>query len=115
MKIVHFSWEFPPTVVGGLGTVAMELSSMQVKMGNEVVVFTLNKDNKLITTDNFKGVEVHRPMISDFSSTFFLFADDELRKWGESFRFFADVVTYNILSASKLVNLLVRKYGRASI
>ena len=112
MKIVHFSWEFPPTIVGGLGTVAMELSSMQVKMGNEVVVFTLNKDNKLITVDNFKGVEVHRPMISDFTSTFFLFADDELRKWGEGFKFFADVVTYNILSASKLVNLLVRKYGR---
>ncbi|HEX16812.1 MAG TPA: glycosyltransferase family 1 protein, partial [Thermoplasmatales archaeon] len=68
MKIVHFSWEFPPKIVGGLGTVVMELSSIQVRMGNEVVVFTLNSENELTTTDNYRGVEVHRPMIPDFSS-----------------------------------------------
>ncbi|RLF55330.1 MAG: glycosyltransferase family 1 protein [Thermoplasmata archaeon] len=112
MKIVHFSWEFPPKIVGGLGTVVMELSSIQVRMGNEVVVFTLNSENELTTTDNYRGVEVHRPMIPDFSSTLLLFADDELKGWGEGFRFFSDVVIYNILSASKLIYLLFKKDRR---
>ncbi|HEC94684.1 MAG TPA: glycosyltransferase family 1 protein, partial [Thermoplasmatales archaeon] len=49
MKIAHFSWEFPPMIRGGLGTFVTELSAMQVKMGNEVTVFTMNEDNKLIT------------------------------------------------------------------
>ena len=97
---------------GGLGTFVTELSAMQVKMGNEVTVFTMNEDNKLITLDNYKGVEVHRPKIPDFSSTFFLFADAELRQWGENFKFFADVMSYNVLSASKLVHFLVGKSGR---
>ncbi|HEC94744.1 MAG TPA: glycosyltransferase family 1 protein [Thermoplasmatales archaeon] len=112
MKIAHFSWEFPPMIRGGLGTFVTELSAMQVKMGNEVTVFTMNEDNKLITLDNYKGVEVHRPKIPDFSSTFFLFADAELRQWGENFKFFADVMSYNVLSASKLVHFLVGKSGR---
>lgn len=97
---------------GGLGTFVTELSAMQVKMGNEITVFTMNEDNKLITLDNYKGVEVHRPKIPDFSSTFFLFADAELRQWGENFKFFADVMSYNVLSASKLVHFLVGKSGR---
>jgi len=112
VKIAHFSWEFPPMIRGGLGTFVTELSAMQVKMGNEVTVFTMNEDNKLITLDNYKGVEVHRPKIPDFSSTFFLFADAELRQWGENFKFFADVMSYNVLSASKLVHFLVGKSGR---
>ncbi|RLF28095.1 MAG: glycosyltransferase family 1 protein [Thermoplasmata archaeon] len=112
MKIVHFSWEFPPMIRGGLGTFVTELSAMQVKMGNEVTVFTLNEENKLLTLDNYRGVEVHRPRIPDFTSTFFLFADSELRQWGKNFKFFADVMSYNILSASKLVHFLVGKSGR---
>ncbi|RLF45121.1 MAG: hypothetical protein DRN09_02235 [Thermoplasmata archaeon] len=112
IKILHFSWEFPPSIVGGLGTFVTELSSMQVKMGNEVTVFTLNTGNNLITVDNYKGVEVHRPKIPDFTSPFFLFADNELRQWGDNFKFFADVVSYNVLSASKIIHLLAGKNGR---
>jgi len=99
-------------VRGGLGTFAMELTSMQVKKGNEVTVFTLNENNSLLTQDNYKGVEVHRPKTPDFSSTLRLFADHELRSWGEHFKFFSDVVCYNALSASKLVHFLVGKVGR---
>lgn len=112
MKILHFSWEFPPKIVGGLGTFVTELSAAQVRMGNEVTVFTMNYGNKLITVDNYRGVEVHRPKIPNFSTTLYLFADNELRQWGDGFKFFADVVSYNILSASKLIHLLVGKDGR---
>ncbi len=106
MKIIHFSWEFPPTIVGGLGTFTTELTRQLIIQGHEVLLFTLNRGD-LPTTDNWKGVEVHRPKIVDFSDIYRIFADDELKKWGEGLRFFSDVVTYNMLSASKLINQIV--------
>ncbi|RLF30152.1 MAG: glycosyltransferase family 1 protein [Thermoplasmata archaeon] len=113
MKIVHFSWEFFPIIRGGLGTFITELSKMQVKMGNEVTVFAMNERNSFLTLDNWKGVEVHRPKTPDFTSTFYLFADRELQSWGSHFKFFADVISYNVLSAAKLIHLLVRKNHRS--
>ena len=106
MKTIHFSWEFPPTIVGGLGTFAQELTRHLILEGHEVMLFTLNKGD-LPTTDNWRGVEVHRPKIVDFSDIYRLFVDDELRKWGDGLKFFSDVVSYNILSASKLINQIL--------
>jgi len=112
MKIVHFSWEYPPVVYGGLGTFTTEISKKQAEAGHEVTVFTLNRDNALATSDRLNGVEVYRPKTLDLSKAFYLCADHELRSWGPYFKFFADVLSYNIISASQLVNLLVRKNGR---
>ena len=112
MKIVHFSWEFPPVIYGGLGTFATEVTQKQVSFGNEVTVFTLNKDNALPTYEKWNGIEVYRPKTLDLSSTFHLFAEHELRSWGPYFKFFADVVSYNDISASQLVNFLARKEGK---
>jgi glycosyltransferase involved in cell wall biosynthesis len=103
MKVIHFSWEFPPTIVGGLGTFTMELTRHLIIEGHEVLLFTLNRGD-LPTTDNWRGVEVHRPMIANFSDVYRTFVDEELRRWGEGMNFFSEVVTYNILSASKLIN-----------
>ena len=50
------------------------------------------------------GVEVYRPKTLDLSKPFYLCADHELRSWGPYFKFFADVLSYNIMSASQLVN-----------
>ena len=113
MKIVHFSWEYPPVIFGGLGTFATEITKKQVEFGNEATVFTLNKDNALATSDQLNGVEVYRPKTLDLSQPFYLCADHELRSWGPYFKFFADVLSYNIMSASQLTNLLVRKNGRS--
>jgi glycogen(starch) synthase len=113
MKIVHFSWEYPPVIVGGLGTFATELSKKQVELDHDVTVFTLNRDNTLPTSDRIHGVDVYRPKTLDMSTPFFLCVDHELRSWGPYFKFFSDVLSYNIMSASKLVNELVRKNGRA--
>jgi len=113
MKIVHFSWEYPPVIYGGLGTFATEITKKQVELENDVTVFSLNKDNALATSDQINGVEVYRPKMLDFSKTFYLLVDHELRSWGTYFTFFADVLGYNIMSASQLVNSLVRKNGRS--
>ncbi len=113
MKIVHFSWEYPPVIYGGLGTFATEITKKQVELENDVTVFSLNKDNALATSDQINGVEVYRPKMLDFSKPFYLLVDHELRSWGTYFTFFADVLGYNIMSASQLVNSLVRKNGRS--
>ena len=112
MKIVHFSWEYPPVIYGGLGTFATEISKKQVELDHDVTVFTLNRENALPTSDQINGVDVYRPKTLDMSKPFYLCADHELRSWGPYFKFFADVLSYNIMSASKLVNELVRKNGR---
>lgn len=112
MKIVHFSWEFPPVIYGGLGTFATEITQKQTSFGNEVTVFSLNRENALSTYEKWNGIDVYRPKTLDVSSTFHLFAEHDLRSWGPYFKFFADVVSYNNISASQLVNLLVRKEGR---
>ncbi|KYK20093.1 hypothetical protein AYK24_04205 [Thermoplasmatales archaeon SG8-52-4] len=109
MKIVHFSWEFPPVIYGGLGTFTTEITKKQVEFGNEVTVFSLNPNNVYNTYEKYDGVSVYRPKTLDLTSTYNLFADHELRSWGENFKLFADVISYNTMSASQLVNEIVKK------
>jgi len=111
MKIAHFSWEFPPVIYGGLGTFATEITQKQVSLGNEVSVFSLNPDNSLNTYEKWSNIDVYRPKTLDLSSMFYQFANYELRSWGDNFKFFSDVISYNMMSSSLLVNSLVRKDG----
>jgi glycogen(starch) synthase len=113
MNIVHFSWEFPPVIYGGLGTFASEITKKQVYFGNEVTVFSLNRENSLKGYEKWNDIEVYRPKTPDLTSTFYLFADPALRSWGDNFKFFADVISYNVISASHLVNELVRNGGKS--
>ncbi len=113
MKIAFFVWEFPPKIVGGLGTYALEITKQFIKRGHEVTVFTLNDPTgELRTRDIWRGVEVYRPTPIDFSSLFPVFVDAELKQWGLGLRFFSDVITYNVFSAAKLCNHLVKKERR---
>jgi glycogen(starch) synthase len=109
LKIAHFSWEFPPVIYGGLGTFTAELTKKQEHLGNKVTVFSLNENNNYKTYEKCNGVEIYRPKILDLTQTFNLFAAHELRSWGTNLKFFADVVSYNTISASQLVNVLVKK------
>ena len=108
MKIAFFVWEYPPRLVGGLGTYATGITKKYVEMGNEVTVFTIN-NGSLPTVENWNGIEIHRPMIVDSSYIFPLFVREDLKRWGKNIKFFTDVFSYNYLSASKFVNLLLKK------
>ncbi|MCK5113079.1 MAG: glycosyltransferase family 4 protein, partial [Thermoplasmatales archaeon] len=55
----------------------------------------------------------YRPKTLDLTSTLCLFSNKDVRSWGSNFKFFADVMDYNINSASQLVNTLVRKNGKS--
>lgn len=105
-----FVWEYPPALVGGLGTYAENITREYVAMGNDVTVFTLNPGN-LKTREIIKGVEVHRPLIADASNVFPIFVTEDLKKWGTNIRMFNDIFIYNTLSATKFVNSMIRKEG----
>ena len=114
MEIVFFAYEFPPYLVGGLGTYAEYVTREFVKMGHDVTVFSMHiKDAP--TRDVYKGVEVHRPIVENINISLLLpmFIPEEIRRWSESGRkYFGDIFLYNVLSASKLVNDLVRTENR---
>jgi glycogen(starch) synthase len=108
LRIGFFVWEYPPTLVGGLGTYAENITKEFVDIGHDVSVFTLNPGN-LKTREIQKGVEVHRPLIADASNIFPFFVVDDLKKWGTNIKLFNDIFIYNILSATKLINDLINK------
>ena len=110
LRIGFFVWEYPPQLVGGLGTYAEYITHEFVELGHDVTVFSLNSGD-LKTKEMMKGVEVHRPMIVDASNVFPMFVTSDLLRWGTNIRFFSDIFIYNVLSASKLVNGLIKKEG----
>src|SRR5512136_1583102 len=110
MRIAFFVWEYPPDLVGGLGTYAEYITREYIELGHDVTVFTLNPGN-LKTREIVKGVQVHRPLIADASNVFPVFVTEDLRRWGTNIRFFNDIFLYNILSSTKFINDLIRKEG----
>ncbi len=108
MRIGFFVWEYPPALVGGLGTYAEYITQEYVDIGHDVSVFTLNPGN-LKTREIIKGVEIHRPLIADASNVFPFFVVDDLKKWGTNIKLFNDIFIYNILSATKFINGLLKK------
>ena len=114
MEIASFLYEFPPYVVGGLGTYAEYITRALIKMGHGVTVFSM-QTNKAPTRDVRNGVEIHRPIVENINVSLLLpmFMPEEIRSWPVAGRkYFGDIFLYNLLSASKLVNDLVRKEGR---
>jgi len=108
LRIGFFVWEYPPQLVGGLGTYAQYITHKFVELGHDVTVFTLNTGN-LKANEIMEGVEVHRPMIVDAANVFPLFIADDLKQWGTNIKLFNDIFIYNVLSASKFINQLIAK------
>ena len=52
MKLGFFVWEYPPWLVGGLGTYGQYITHELVDLGHNVVVFTMNpgglKDREIV-------------------------------------------------------------------
>ncbi|MEM4530019.1 MAG: glycosyltransferase, partial [Candidatus Methanomethylicaceae archaeon] len=93
MNVCILAWEYPPRIIGGLGTYVYELSRQLVKMEHNVFVFTLN-DGSLKTRELIGGVEVHRPKLLDISEIFPDVVAEEIRRWGPGMKFFSDLWLY---------------------
>ena len=112
MKIAVFVYEYPPKIVGGLGTYAAEITRKFVLMDHDVTVFTMNDDTgTLPTREIWRGIEIHRPLHLDISDSLPDVIAEDIRKWGRGINLFGKLMVYNYLSASKLVNELIKKEG----
>lgn len=110
MKLAVLVYEYPPKIVGGLGTYAAEITRKFVLMDNDVTVFTMNDDaGSLPTREIWRGMEIHRPLHIDISDSLPDVVADDIIKWGRGINMFSKILVYNYLSASKLVNELIRK------
>lgn len=107
MRIGFFIWEYPPRLIGGLGTYADYMTRDLVRMGSDVAVFTTNPGN-LKTSEVIHGVDVYRPIGVDASSVLRIFVGNELQSWGDQLRFFSSIFVNDILCTSKFINSLVR-------
>lgn len=110
LNIGMLVWEFPPRMVGGLGTYAAEVTRRFVRKGHQVWVLTLNESD-LVTSEDWHGVQVHRPVVVNFLDSIPDVLATPISQWRRGAMFFSNILIYNVLSASKLVNELVRKWG----
>jgi glycogen(starch) synthase len=112
MKIAVLVYEYPPKIVGGLGTYAAEITRKFVLMDNDVTVFTMNDDaGTLPRREIWRGIEIHRPLHSDVSDSLPDVIAEDIKKWGRGLHLFGKLLVYNYLTASKLINELIRKEG----
>jgi len=110
MKIAVLVYEYPPMIVGGLGTYAAEITRKFVLLDHDVSVFTMNDDTgSLPTRELWRGIEIHRPLHIDVSDSLPDVIAEDVRKWSRGIQFFSKTLVYNYLTASKLVNELVRR------
>ncbi len=108
MRIGYFVWEYPPRIIGGLGTYAENICPAILNLGHDISVFTVN-DGTLRTREILNGIDINRPMLVDGSNILPLFLTEDLKRWGTGIKLFNDVLIYNILSATKFVNELIKK------
>jgi glycogen(starch) synthase len=112
MKIAVLVYEYPPKIVGGLGTYAAEITRKFVLMDHDVTVFTMNDDaGTLPTREIWRGIEIHRPLHIDVSDSLPDVIADDIKKWGRGLNLFGKLLVYNYLTASKLINELIKKEG----
>ncbi|UCF45275.1 MAG: glycosyltransferase family 4 protein [Candidatus Bathyarchaeota archaeon] len=112
MKIAVFVYEYPPKIVGGLGTYAAEITRRFVLMDHDVTVFTMNDDGgTLPRREIWRGIEIHRPLHIDVSDSLPDVIAEDIKKWGRGLNLFGKLLVYNYLTASKLINELIRKEG----
>jgi glycogen(starch) synthase len=109
MKIAVLVYEYPPKIVGGLGTYTAEITRKFVLLGHDVTVFTMNDDEgSLPTRELLRGIEIHRPVHIDVSDSLPDVLAEDVKKWGRGIKFFSKILMYNYLSAAKMINELVR-------
>jgi len=113
LKMAVLVYEYPPKIVGGLGTYAAEITRRFVLLDHDVTIFTMNDDTgSLPTRELWRGIEIHRPLHVDVSDSLPDVIAEDVRKWERGgIHHFSKVLVYNYLTASKMVNELVRSEG----
>ena len=112
MNVLYYSYEYPPFLVGGLGTYAMEMAPRYAKMGHNITVFSKNPGDAP-TRGMYRATEVHRPQLVDMVDALPIISPGDVARWPRgSQEYFAEVFIYNILSATKTINVLAKTKNR---
>jgi glycosyltransferase involved in cell wall biosynthesis len=100
MEIGFHCWEFPPTIVGGLGTYAQCISQALAARGHTLHVWAPEQTGWRESVPPVESARIHVRRIPLFDATpaFPYVVSDEMRSWG---RFFSDIFTFNLLAAAE--------------
>jgi glycogen(starch) synthase len=100
VRIGFHCWEFPPTIVGGLGTYAQSITPALAERGHEVQVWTPEHSGwpQSVPPLAHERVRVRRVPLFDATPAFPYVVEDELRHWGG---FFSELLVFNLLAAAE--------------
>jgi glycogen synthase len=99
MKIGFHCWEFPPTIVGGLGTYAQCVTQAFADLGQNVHVWAPDQTwPPTVPSVNHPNIKVRRLPLFDATPAFPYVMSEEAISWG---RFFSDVWVFNLLAAAE--------------
>jgi glycogen synthase len=100
MNIAFHCWEFPPTIVGGLGTYAQCITQALAALDNQLAVWTPEQTGwpHSVPPVQSDRIRVRRVPLFDATPAFPYVIDPRMQNWG---RFFSDILTFNLLSAAE--------------
>jgi glycosyltransferase involved in cell wall biosynthesis len=103
MRIAYISNEFPPLVYGGLGVYVDQISRELTSLGHKVAVFSVG-DQKLSKHEEMEDVEVYREIPVPLRDGLEIFLSRETLAWGDGLGLLLDLLSYNQLSATRLLD-----------
>ncbi|MCS7145553.1 MAG: glycosyltransferase family 4 protein [Nitrososphaerota archaeon] len=109
MRIAFITWEYPPLIVGGLGTYSHYITVWMARLGHEVEVYAPSPPGLKIEVERFENLDVNWVEVPDLSPSLRYVVNEEVRAWGEGVRYFSNIVTFNTATASLLVSRLLRR------
>ena len=99
MRIAFHCWEFPPTIVGGLGTYAQCVTEALAALDQDLLVWAPEQDwPHTVPPVTSPRIRVRRVPLFDATPAFPYVVNDEMRAWG---RFFSDVWLFSLLAAAE--------------
>ncbi|CAA9276940.1 MAG: Glycosyltransferase [uncultured Chloroflexi bacterium] len=99
MKIGFHCWEFPPTIVGGLGTYAQCMTEALAALEQELVVWAPDQEwAHSVAPVQSPRITVRRIPLFDATPMFPHVIAPDMQAWG---RFFSDILTFNLLAAAE--------------
>lgn len=102
MRVAYLSTEYPPRIYGGLGVYVDCISRELAAMKQDISVFTLG-DLGLAGHEVAGGVEVFRETPVPMRDGLEAFFSEQTLAWGPGLDFLLDLLSYNQLAASSLL------------
>lgn len=108
MRVAFLTWEYPPLIVGGLGTYSHYMTRWMARLGHEVEVYAPSPPGVKPEPSDIERLEVNWVQVPDLSPGLRHAVSEEIQAWGDGVKFFSDVLTYNSAAASTIASKILR-------